>query len=55
MNLYEDDDVMYVDFAKAFDKIDHGVLAFKLRSWGIIGNLRSWLYEFAIKSVTASL
>ena len=32
MNLYEDDDVMYVDFAKAFDKIDHGVLAFKLRS-----------------------
>ena len=32
-SLYEDSniDVMYVDFAKTFDKVDHGVLAFKLR------------------------
>ena len=48
--LYEGSniDVVYVDFAKAFDKVDHGVLAFKLRSLGIIGNLGSWLYEFVI-------
>ena len=39
-------DVIYVDFAKAFDKVDHGILAHKLRSLGIIGNLGTWLYEF---------
>ena len=39
-------DVVYVDFAKAFDKVDHGILAYKLRSLGIIGNLGSWLFEF---------
>ena len=48
--LYEGSniDVVYVDFTKAFDKVDHGVLAFKLRSLRIIGNLGSWLYKFVI-------
>ena len=32
-------DVIYLDFAKAFDKVDHGVLLHKLNSLGIKGKL----------------
>ena len=32
-------DVVYLDFAKAFDKVDHGVLEEKLRRIGISGKL----------------
>ena len=30
-------DVIYLDFAKAFDKVDHGILLHKLRNHGIRG------------------
>ena len=43
-------DVVSVDLARAFDKVDQEVLAFKLRSLKIIGNLGSWLYNFVIYS-----
>ncbi len=39
-------DMIYLDFAKAFDKVDHGVLLHKLRDMGITGNLGVWFYNF---------
>ena len=39
-------DVVYLDFAKAFDKVDYGVLLAKLRSIGISGLLLKWLDSF---------
>ena len=37
-------DMIYLDFSKAFDKVDHGVLLHKL--WGIAGNLGIWFHSF---------
>lgn len=39
-------DVIYIDFAKAFDKIDHEILLRKLSLYGISGNLYKWLENF---------
>ena len=39
-------DVVYLDFAKAFDKVDHGVLLIKLRKLGLSGTLLSWIDSF---------
>ena len=39
-------DVVYLDFAKAFDKVDHGVLEEKLRRIGISGQLLGWIGDF---------
>ena len=39
-------DMIYLDFAKAFDKVDHGILLRKLREIGISGNLEIWFYNF---------
>ena len=39
-------DMIYLDFSKAFDKVDHGVLLHKLRDMGIAGNLSIWLHSF---------
>ena len=36
-------DSVYLDFAKAFDKVDHGVLLHKLRAFGICGKVGTWL------------
>ena len=36
-------DMIYLDFAKAFDKVDHGVLLHKLKQLGITGKLGNWL------------
>ena len=38
--------MVYLDFSKAFDKVDHGILLHKLRSLGISGNIGIWLYHF---------
>ena len=35
-------DMIYLDFSKAFDKVDHGVLLHKLRDLGITGKLGIW-------------
>ena len=32
-------DMIYLDFSKVFDKVDHGVLMHKLKHLGITGNL----------------
>ena len=39
-------DVVYLDFAKAFDKVHHGTLLKKLQNIGITGKLYEWIKEF---------
>ena len=39
-------DVVYLDFAKAFNKVDHGVLIKKLADMGIMGKLGHWMWNF---------
>ena len=39
-------DMVYLDFTKAFDKVDHGVLLHKIKMLGITGKLSVWLYHF---------
>ena len=38
--------MIYLDFSKAFDKVDHGVLLHKLKDMGIAGNLGFWFHSF---------
>ena len=38
--------MIYLDFAKAFDKVDHGVLLHKMRALGISGRLGLWICSF---------
>ena len=52
-----DADVVYLDFAKAFDKVDHGVLLSKLKKLGVVGSVFRWLFEFLVgrtQTVTTS-
>ncbi|CAB4044382.1 Hypothetical predicted protein, partial [Paramuricea clavata] len=37
---------LYLDFAKAFDKVNHELLLLKLKRLGISGNLLSWLRDY---------
>ena len=39
-------DVAYLEFAKAFDKVDHGILLHKIREMDITGKLGMWLHSF---------
>ena len=39
-------DMIYLDFSKAFDKVDHGIVLHKLRDLGITGNLDVWFHQF---------
>ena len=39
-------DSVYLDFSKAFDKVDIGILCHKLRSLGVGGKLGVWLHSF---------
>ena len=39
-------DVIYLDFAKAFDKVDHEILLQMLKICGITGKLFSWIEKF---------
>ena len=39
-------DVIYLDFAKAFDKVPHNKLLFKLESLGVRGNLLAWFRSY---------
>ena len=42
-------DMIYLDFAKAFDKVDHNIILHKLHSIGITGQLGIWLSAFLTK------
>ena len=46
MEAGADVDVTYLDFSKAFDKVDLGVLLVKLRTMGIRGAVLTWLESF---------
>ena len=39
-------DVVYLDFAKAFDKVDHNIVLAKAHNIGIRGKLLNWIKEF---------
>ena len=39
-------DVVFLDFAKAFDKVDHGILLHKIKTLGITGKLGIWIHAF---------
>ena len=39
-------DMIYLDFSKAFDKVDHGILLHKLRDLVITGRLGLWFFHF---------
>ena len=41
-----DTDVIYLDFAKAFDKVDHELLLKKLHDYGVRGKLLMWLNSY---------
>ena len=40
------DDVIYLDFAKAFDKLDHGILLNRNKKIGINGKVGLWIHNF---------
>ena len=42
----EDSDTIYLDFSKAFDKVDHALLIKKIRLYGISGKVLKWLECF---------
>ena len=39
-------DIIYLDFSKAFDKVDHGIVQHKLRDLGTTGKLDVWFNQF---------
>ena len=39
-------DVIYLDFSKAFDSVNHKLLFHKLQSFGIDGNILSWFNSY---------
>ena len=44
--------VVYLDFSKAFDKLDFSMLLEKIKKFGINGQLARWLYSFFNKSIS---
>lgn len=42
-------DVVYIDFSKAYDKVDLGILTHKIRNMGFMGKLGEWLANFYCK------
>ena len=46
INKNEEVDVIYTDFEKAFDKVDHGILIDKLYSLGIRGKILKLIYNY---------
>ena len=39
-------DTVYLDFAKAFDKVDHDILCHKIKELGITGKVGLWIKDF---------
>ena len=43
---HEDTDMIYLDYKKAFDKVDYQILLEKLQAFNIGGRLHNWLAEY---------
>jgi hypothetical protein len=41
-------DVVFLDFAKAFDSVPHERLLYKLEQYGIAGSLLTWFRDFLV-------
>ena len=41
-----DVDIVYLDFCKAFDCVPHQRVLFKLKAYGISGNVLNWIMDF---------
>ena len=39
-------DILFLDFAKTFDSVDHVILLRKLKDYGIAGNLYRWFSDY---------
>jgi hypothetical protein len=39
-------ETIYLDFSKAFDKVDIGILCKRLKEKGVTGNLGIWIHDF---------
>ncbi|CAB4032175.1 Hypothetical predicted protein, partial [Paramuricea clavata] len=39
-------DIVYLDFAKAFDTVDHNILLHKLKHYGVSGQLYAWFEDY---------
>ena len=39
-------DIIYTDFSKAFDKVNHRKLLYKLKKYGINGFILKWISDF---------
>ncbi|CAB4026825.1 Hypothetical predicted protein, partial [Paramuricea clavata] len=39
-------DIVYLDFAKAFDSVDHGLILAKLRQFGVHSNMLNWFINY---------
>jgi hypothetical protein len=44
-------DAIYLDFSKAFDKVEHGVLLHKLKEFRVIGRVGLWISAFLDTSI----
>ena len=42
----ENIDVIYLDFKRAFDKVDFGILLHKIKQMGITGKIGRWIHNF---------
>ena len=42
----EQTDIVYLDFAKAFDSVDHSILLQKLKCYGVTGSLLNWIADY---------
>ncbi len=48
-NVYDDcrsDDIIYLDFQKAFDKVPHMRLLIYLKTHGVTGNIHKWIEDW---------
>ena len=39
-------DIIYLDFAKAFESVDHNILLHKLKLYGVSGHLHEWFADY---------
>ena len=45
-----DVDIVYLDFCKAFDCVPYQCVLFKLKAYGISGNVLNWIMDFLSNS-----